>query len=224
MPTSQHQSEKLCSQFPDFSIPLAQVGHKKKSEEEDFRVPIFNYTSQNHECGKRSNNPHHEKVSRSNPSNADRPLKFHKYAKVGNHESSVRQVSRSQAEDSSKENASNRAKAVSNSSAIEKAEGPKKQMDLSRDTPQNSINLNESAASLRAHPSRNERNSHDLGHEARSQERSFRTVSMRNLERDASVSEISVVGSIAAVDMTPDDVVGAIGQRLFWKARKAILT
>lgn len=224
MPTS-HQSEKLCSQFPDFSTPLTQLGHKKKSDEEDFRVPIFNHTAQNHVFGKKSINPHHEKVSRSNPSNADHPLKSHKYTKVGNHESSLRQVSRSQAEENSKETASNRAKAVSNSSAIEKAEGrPKKQMDLSIDTPQNSINLNESAASLRAHPSRDERNSHDLGHDARSQERSFRTVSMRNLERDDSVSEISVVGSIAAVDMTPDDVVGVIGQKHFWKARKAILT
>lgn len=213
----------MYGQFPDFNAPLTQIGQKKKSDDEDFRVPIFNYTAQNHECGKRSNNPHQEKVSHSNHSNADHPLKFHKCTKLGNLESSARQVSKSQTEENSKEIASNRTKAISNSSTIEKAGGPKTQIDSSRDTPQSSINLNESAASLRAYPSRDERKSRDLGNDARSQERSFRSISVRNLERDDNVSEVSVVGSIATVDMTPDDVVGMIGQKHFWKARKAIL-
>ncbi|GFP88043.1 protein early flowering 3 [Phtheirospermum japonicum] len=46
---------------------------------------------------------------------------------------------------------------------------------------------------------------------------------MGNLERGDSVSETSVLDVVSEVDVTPDDVVGAIGQKHFWKARRAIV-
>ncbi|XP_057775888.1 protein EARLY FLOWERING 3-like isoform X2 [Salvia miltiorrhiza] len=237
LPT-RHPSEKLYSQFSDFVTPLTQEGQKKKSDEEDFRVPIFNHSVQSRECGKNGNDVEQEKVPLSNPSDAECPSKFHKYRK---------QVGKSQTEENSKETATDR---VSNSSSIARAEGLKKKTDTSvsrepRDTPANTSvepdvhadseharnrratsALAESSAALDetiSHPSRDQRNSRDMENEARPLERSFRSVPMRNLERADSVSEISVMDSIATVDMTPDDVVGVIGQKHFWKARKAIL-
>ncbi|KAK3213044.1 hypothetical protein Dsin_017750 [Dipteronia sinensis] len=42
-------------------------------------------------------------------------------------------------------------------------------------------------------------------------------------EKSDDVSEISIVDSISGLDISPDDVVGIIGQKHFWKARKAIV-
>ncbi|GFQ00160.1 protein early flowering 3 [Phtheirospermum japonicum] len=44
-----------------------------------------------------------------------------------------------------------------------------------------------------------------------------------NLERVDCLSENSVVDSISGLDITPDDVVGIIGQKHFWKARREIV-
>lgn len=44
-----------------------------------------------------------------------------------------------------------------------------------------------------------------------------------NGERSDDASEISMVDSISALDISPDDVVGIIGQKHFWKARRAIV-
>ncbi|CAA0824253.1 Protein EARLY FLOWERING 3 [Striga hermonthica] len=44
-----------------------------------------------------------------------------------------------------------------------------------------------------------------------------------NLERGDSVSEDSVLDVVCEVNLTPDDVVGVIGQKHFWNARRAIV-
>ncbi|XP_047941770.1 protein EARLY FLOWERING 3 [Salvia hispanica] len=244
LPTRHPPSEKLYSQFSDFVTPSAQEGQRKKLDEEDFRVPIFNHSFQSRECGKYGGNVEQEKAPLSNPSDAaERPSKFHKYRK---------QVRNSQTEEKSKETATGTDR-VSNSSSISRAEGPKKPTASSvsreqRDTRSNAnvepevradleharnrcanSALAESSAALDerisagSYPSRDQRNPRDIGNEARPLEKSFRSVPMRNLERDDSASEISVMESVATVEMTPDDVVGVIGQKHFWKARKAIL-
>lgn len=43
-----------------------------------------------------------------------------------------------------------------------------------------------------------------------------------DVDRSDEVSETSMVDSISALDISPDDVVGIIGQKHFWKARRAI--
>lgn len=45
----------------------------------------------------------------------------------------------------------------------------------------------------------------------------------RNGDKSDDVSDTSMVDSISGLDITPDDVVGIIGQKDFWKARKAIV-
>ncbi|KAL5697682.1 hypothetical protein ACHQM5_028801 [Ranunculus cassubicifolius] len=44
-----------------------------------------------------------------------------------------------------------------------------------------------------------------------------------NTERNDDASETSMVDSISGFDISPDDVVGVIGQKHFWKARRAIV-
>lgn len=48
-------------------------------------------------------------------------------------------------------------------------------------------------------------------------------VQFENVEKGDDISETSMVDSSSALDITPDDVVGVIGQKRFWKARKEIV-
>ncbi|CAH2060829.1 unnamed protein product, partial [Thlaspi arvense] len=49
-------------------------------------------------------------------------------------------------------------------------------------------------------------------------------VSLQQINEEASddVSDDSMVDSISSIDVSPDDVVGVLGQKRFWRARKAI--
>lgn len=49
------------------------------------------------------------------------------------------------------------------------------------------------------------------------------TLQKGNAETNDDVSESSMVDSMSSLDITPDDVVGMIGQKHFWKARRAIV-
>ncbi|KAI3830499.1 hypothetical protein MKW98_030662 [Papaver atlanticum] len=44
----------------------------------------------------------------------------------------------------------------------------------------------------------------------------------RDADRNDDVSETSILDSVSSLDISPDDVVGVIGQKQFWKARKEI--
>ncbi|KAJ6915530.1 elf3a [Populus alba x Populus x berolinensis] len=48
------------------------------------------------------------------------------------------------------------------------------------------------------------------------------SVQFRNGDKNNDASETSMVDSISVLDISPDDVVGIIGQKHFWKARRAI--
>jgi len=47
--------------------------------------------------------------------------------------------------------------------------------------------------------------------------------SVELVDRHDNVSDACMVESRSAVDISPDDVVGVIGEKLFWKARSAII-
>ncbi|GAV75242.1 hypothetical protein CFOL_v3_18721 [Cephalotus follicularis] len=49
------------------------------------------------------------------------------------------------------------------------------------------------------------------------------SIQVKDLERPDGDSNNSMVDSISVVNVSPDDVVGAIGQKQFWKARRAIV-
>ncbi|PIN00275.1 hypothetical protein CDL12_27228 [Handroanthus impetiginosus] len=251
-----HQSEKQCNQYSDLSNPLMQLEERKKSDEDDFRVPIFVHLVPSQECGEADNDRGREKLSPANPSHFDRPFKIQKFKKTGSLESKG-QEEKSQKEENSKEFATDCVKAVSNSSAIEKDERPKcreprngqansvggltirdnvepnlcpeSQLASKRcDTTILGENVAEldkriSSTSERALPSEDKHILRDISNDTEScEDKSCRSLQMGNLERGDSVSETSVVDSISQLDITPDDVVGIIGQKRFWKARKAI--
>ncbi|CAA0838398.1 Protein EARLY FLOWERING 3 [Striga hermonthica] len=64
---------------------------------------------------------------------------------------------------------------------------------------------------------------HDISNKTGFQDRPCRSQQMRDLDRVDSLSENSVVDSVFPLDITPDDVVGVIGQKHFWKARREIV-
>ncbi|KAI3455521.1 hypothetical protein Pfo_012184 [Paulownia fortunei] len=56
-----------------------------------------------------------------------------------------------------------------------------------------------------------------------SEDKDCGSVQVANADKKQEISDTSVVDSIPVLDLTPDDVVGVIGQRLFWKARNTIV-
>ncbi|XP_050234462.1 protein EARLY FLOWERING 3 [Mercurialis annua] len=54
-------------------------------------------------------------------------------------------------------------------------------------------------------------------------EKTYRSLRFENGNKCDDVSETSMVDSVSALDISPDDVVGLIGQKHFWKARRAIV-
>ncbi|MCL7033866.1 hypothetical protein MKW94_030445 [Papaver nudicaule] len=56
----------------------------------------------------------------------------------------------------------------------------------------------------------------------RSEDKMYSISQGRDADRNDDVSETSILDSVSSLDISPDDVVGVIGQKHFWKARKAI--
>ncbi|KAL2525602.1 Protein EARLY FLOWERING 3 [Abeliophyllum distichum] len=80
------------------------------------------------------------------------------------------------------------------------------------------------SSSFRDFPLEEQNIVHDLSDDMTSsrEESSCRSPQMGNIDRADSVSETFMVDSVAGLDISPDDVVGKIGQTHFWKARRAI--
>ncbi|XP_042488829.1 protein HEADING DATE 3B-like isoform X2 [Macadamia integrifolia] len=55
------------------------------------------------------------------------------------------------------------------------------------------------------------------------EDNSNRSLQVREVDRNDDVSETSMLDSISGLDISPDDVVGVIGQKRFWKARREIV-
>ena len=48
-------------------------------------------------------------------------------------------------------------------------------------------------------------------------------VKVRKVDRHDDVSNTCMMDSISVLGLSPDDVVGVIGEKQFWKARRAII-
>ncbi|KAL3498539.1 hypothetical protein ACH5RR_041271 [Cinchona calisaya] len=55
------------------------------------------------------------------------------------------------------------------------------------------------------------------------EDNTYRSLPTGIADRDDDASETSMVDSISGLEISPDDVVGIIGQKQFWKARRAIV-
>ncbi|XP_051129476.1 protein EARLY FLOWERING 3-like [Andrographis paniculata] len=116
------QSESQYSQYSDISTPSMQVEPRKKLDEDDFRVPIFVQPVPNQEYGVRSNDQDRGKL-------ASKPSCSNEMSKLQNSqmESSTMQEGKLQKKENSKNSSTGFVKVVSNTPALEKAEGRKKQ-------------------------------------------------------------------------------------------------
>lgn len=87
-----------------------------------------------------------------------------------------------------------------------------------------SVARRNSSDSNKGLPSEDQNLVHGVSNDTESSEDgSCRSPQMNNLEKGDSVSETSVLDTISGLDITPDDVVSMIGQKHFWKARRALV-
>nr|UPI49081.1 EARLY FLOWERING 3-like protein [Osmanthus fragrans] len=236
---ARHQAEKLYSQYSDLSNPLTQIGLKKKSDEDDdCTVPIFIHSRPSQDLSKNFNDVERKKLPSSKHTNPNPSMKFVK--------ANIRKESKRQKEENLKEFVACQdplVKAFSNSSTTNKTGGLQKQ----RRDPGNSIDgvkncrieLEISAESqpaatvhgnvvLKKHGSDIEKGNSSIPMKDFSSEEENIVYDISNdaeipEDRGDCVSETSMVDSISRFDFSPDDVVGVIGQKHFWKARRAIV-
>ncbi|XP_073314541.1 ELF3-like protein 2 [Primulina huaijiensis] len=240
--------EKQYIQDSELSSPLTQIELRKKLDEDDFAIPISTNSRSSQVNNREKATPfntyyfnHPLKISKADKHGVigHLPRQEGQFHKEGYSQESV--VGPNQF-----------VKPVSNSSIVEKTEEPlKRPYPSSSLEPGNShsnrINLPELAEaqpasgihsavtvsrectsaltkskcsiSSRAFQS----GDHNIVHDGESREDGpCGSLRMGNFDRGESMSETSIVDALFGPDITPDDVVGIIGQRHFWKARRTI--
>lgn len=225
-----HPTRKRDTHHSDFSNQRVHQEHKRRQEDDDFRVPVFDQqsgTSQN-----RSVNVNHQ--NRENEGITPFGAVFSgRLANVQN----ARQSNRFQ-----KENSQDFARSASNQSCRQNIKAPLKETNDSssfshRNASNNSSRL-QSNGNVRDYRLDSQADNTLWGdnvlNEASKVGFGNASVPVREVQQEAgrspndptnadAVSETSMVDSICGVDISPDDVVGIIGQKHFWKARRAIV-
>ncbi|KAH6835771.1 hypothetical protein C2S53_003011 [Perilla frutescens var. hirtella] len=247
-PSSQvRPSEKQCSQHSELSTSLVQVKQRKKMDEDDYRVPIF-IQPVPAEFDKYSNGINQEKDSSSNPPYFHPALKFQKANETGMFQRSIGQEVGSKKGENSNESVAGQKQAVSSIShepgvnltnSVDRLRtdncGQPEHCGESRFSSDSQstaamgpnmvavANIN-SSDSEEALPLEDQNIVHDLSYDTGSgEDESCRSLHTENLERDDNVSETSILDTESALDISPDDAAGILGQKQFWKARRAIM-
>ncbi|GER32118.1 early flowering 3 family protein [Striga asiatica] len=201
---TQIQSEKQNNHYPDSGAQSNQIEQRKKLENDEFAVPAFVRSVPNQE--------HREYTNQ------------------------LRKCQKSERQLNSEE--------LLTPSAVEKAESLKKKTDSSGKLNTNNgveykpdsercnpsvldrnimtLDRRRDSTSVMDFPSEDQNILHDISNKTEFQDRCRSQQMMTDLDRFDSLSENSVVDSVSPLDVTPDDVVGVIGQKQFWKARREI--
>lgn len=219
-----HPSEMQYSQYSELSTPLAQVEQRKKVDEDDYMVPVF-IQPVPAKIDKYRNRIHQQKFSPIDPPHPS--PKFPKAKGTGMFEHSG-----SKKGENSNESLAGQKQTVS---AVSHDTGQQELCAESRlcNDGQNSAAMGDNmAAAAKTNSSDSEEASllgeenivHDLSDDTGSHgDKSSRPPQIGSLERGDSVSESSILNTESALDITPDDIVGILGQKHFWKARRAIM-
>ena len=93
-------------------------------------------------------------------------------------------------------------------------------VESSRDVEKGTVSRERSVSCSRADPSSPDEPDNDSEYRG---DRACISPQMGHVDKSDDVSETSMVDSISGMDISPDDVVGIIGQKHFWTARKAIV-
>lgn len=220
-PAPRHPSEMQYNRYSE-STPLAQVEQRKNCDEDECTVPVFVHSLPCNQFDDYSNNMDREKLSPFRPSYFRHPLKSQEAKETGMLGNNMRQegmkkqtanIDRSRTDDPIRPELYSKSRPSSDSSYTTVL-GENMRV----------VAKGISSDSNEALSSKDQNIVHDLSYDSGSGEDGSCRALQTNLERGDSVSETSVLDAMSGVDITPDDVVGIIGQKHFWKARRAIAT
>ncbi|GJX47979.1 early flowering 3-like protein [Tanacetum coccineum] len=221
--SSIHPTRKPESRHSDINNQRVQQEPKRRQEDDDFRVPIFDQqsgTSQNR-SGNHQNRENH-KIT---------PFGAHFAGRLSNVQNAKQNDNKVQ-----KENSQDLARTASNQSARQNIKLPLKETNESSSFSHRNASNNGNLRDYRADSQADNTLWGDSVLNEASKATGYRnnSVPLREAQEEPlrspndatnadAVSETSMVDSVCAVDISPDDVVGIIGQKHFWKARRAIV-
>ncbi|KAK1408138.1 hypothetical protein QVD17_39772 [Tagetes erecta] len=220
--SSNHPTRKRDTRHSDSNNHRVHQEHKRRQEEDDFTVPIFDQqsgTSQNRSVSHQ--NRDNEGIT---PFGAAFSGRF-----VNNH--NAKQYTKLQKENSQDFGTftSNQSPQISTKALLKETNEPS---SLSQRDASNNRNLRDYGVDSQADNTL--WGDSVLNESSKASDYGNNSVSVTENQREAlrspndtnngdAVSENSMVDSICGVDISPDDVVGIIGQKHFWKARRAIV-
>lgn len=223
-PSSINPIRKTDTRHSDANNQRVQQEHKKRQEEDDFRVPIFDQQSGI------SQNRSGNKQNRENEGVAITPFAAHFSGRLAN------VPSRQSNNKFQKENSRDVARSGSNQPTRENIKAPLKEMNESSNFGHRNVSNNGNVRDYRADSQVDNTLWGDsvLNEASRASVYGNNSVPVREVQEEVlrspndptnadAVSETSMVDSVCGVDISPDDVVGIIGQKHFWKARRAIV-
>lgn len=221
--SSIHPTRRPESRHSDINNQRVQPEPKRRQEDDDFRVPIFDQqsgTSQN-----RSGNHQNREIEKITPFGA------HFAGRLSNVQNAKQNNNKVQ-----KENSQDLARCASNQSSRLNIKLPLKEMNESSSFSHRNASNNGNLGDYRADSQADNTLWGDSVLNEASKASGYRnnSVPLREVQEEPlrspndatngdAVSETSMVDSICGVDISPDDVVGIIGQKHFWKARRAIV-
>lgn len=214
--SSVHPTRKSDTRHSDINTQRVQQEHKRRHEEDDFRVPIFDQqsgTNQNRSVNHQ--NRENEGIS---------PFGAHFAGRLTNVKNAGQSNNKSQ-----KENTLGFAKSASNQSPRQNIKAPLKETNESSSFSHRNASKNGNLRDYRVDSQADNTLWGDSGLNETSKasgngnNTSILLSEVQEEPNADAVSETSMVDSICGVDISPDDVVGIIGQKHFWKARRAIV-
>ncbi|XP_057467506.1 protein EARLY FLOWERING 3-like [Actinidia eriantha] len=248
---STHPAEKSYTGYSNFNPPPRQLEQKNKLDEEDFAVPIFVQTEIDRDHSKKSNGVDREEPKR--PVTTVSNLRQEGISQNENpkeHIAVVEQSATSVKSSSARENFRGPLKQTDTSTLKEHRDCIVNSFDRLESTT-SSLNhefratsqllncidendvSNEPVSEIKSGPSFNRRRDscpEELGSPNNStsdsvycEDETCGSLHVGNGDSGDDASETSMVDSISVFDISPDDVVGVIGQKHFWKARRAIV-
>ncbi|KAJ8555521.1 hypothetical protein K7X08_013017 [Anisodus acutangulus] len=215
-PPSRHLADKPPGHSSDPNTLLQQYELKNRTEEDDFTVPVFVNSKLGQANG--SHTLDMEKLSPSGSVFSGRPNE----ELEGVTDLTLRQQPNSQNKENPKSTLASREKTTSNSASKECRLDPQVGCTVIPE-PVKGIDDVDSYP-MKEFGSEEQIITNDNIDDTESQEdRTCKSLQTRILDRGDDLSETSIVESISGTDISPDDVVGIIGLKRFWKARRAIV-
>ncbi|CAN4076824.1 unnamed protein product [Withania somnifera] len=215
-PPCVHLADKPPGHSSNPNTLLQQYELKKKTEEDDFTVPVF----VNSKIGQASGNDNldMEKHSSSDPVFSAHPSKELEEVTDLN----LRQKRNIQNKENSQCNPARREKITSNYASKECRLDPQVGCTIIPE-PVKGIDAGNSYP-MKDFASEEQLITNDLINDTESwEDRACKSFQTGILDRGDDLSETSIVETISGTDISPDDVVGLIGLKHFWKARRAIV-